>query len=237
MRHPRRRRPGPLTQRCRLVRGRLSLRVRLVDQVLERRAGQAVAGELVGPGRLDHLAERRPGEIRHGEVEQVSLGPRGVDRHDVRVVQPGQGPPLAVEPQEQAFAGRLASQGLDRHMPAQWLLDGLVDLSHPPAADRPDHPVGPEPLRVRGFVLSGLRLAGVARRGRPKQRHRFGQLLKRLRQLREPLLEALQDGLGIGGLEQLLLELLEGFREGAFGLGGSCGFMAGLPREAGRPGE
>ena len=78
-----------------------------MEQLLERRAGQAVARRLVRAGGLDHLAERGPGEVRHGEVEQVSLGAGGVDRHDVRVVEPGQGPPLAVEPDQQARAGRL----------------------------------------------------------------------------------------------------------------------------------
>src|SRR5208283_830294 len=96
--------------------------------------------------RLDHLAERRPGKIRHGEVEQILLAPRGEDWHDVRVVQLGQGPPLAVEPEQQARAGRLApADRLDRHAAPQWLFNRLVHLPHASPADGTDDPVWAEP--------------------------------------------------------------------------------------------
>ena len=72
----------------------------------------------------------------HGVVVDAVVLADAEDRHDVGVVQPGRGPGLAAEPlqvgrPQQAVHG----QHLQRDVPAQRLLHGLVDDAHAAAAD------------------------------------------------------------------------------------------------------
>ena len=64
--------------------------------------------------------ERLPRHVLHGEVVPAPLLPNRVDRHDVRMRQPGQGGRLAAEAAQEGFvAGQLSGQDLDGHPPAQ----------------------------------------------------------------------------------------------------------------------
>ena len=131
------------------------------------------------------------------------------------MVQPGQGPPLTVEPEQQARAGRLAPAGrLDRDATPQRLLDRLVNLAHASPADRSDNSVGAEPRRADGLALSGPRLRRRPERCRLKHLDRFGQLAERLGLLRVENQVAVEHRLGVRSLEQLLLEAQEQLRDG-----------------------
>ena len=75
------------------------------------------------------------------------------DRHDVGVVQSRRGPRFPLEPLLLLRVRQhLLWQHLQRHMPPQGHLLGLVDDAHAAATDLPDDPVVAQLLQRDGFV-------------------------------------------------------------------------------------
>jgi hypothetical protein len=85
-----------------------------------------------------------------------------IDRHDMAVMQPRRRARLEQEAAEVGRVGQaLPGQDLQRHVPAQRDLLGLVDHAHPTPADLADDPVVPQLSEGRG---PGLRRGRGARR-------------------------------------------------------------------------
>ncbi len=99
------------------------------------------------------------------EITSASVGPstysitmkyvtlmlaRVVDRHDVRVVEAGRRPRLALEAGDEiVVVGQLGQQELHRDRSTEDLIDGLVDLGHLGPADPALEPVPPREVSQR----------------------------------------------------------------------------------------
>ena len=84
----------------------------------------------------DHVAQRVPGDQLHGEVDGAVLLALVVDRHHVRVREPGGGPGLADEPgRELLVVAHPRVHDLDRDRAVQADVGGLVDAGHAAAGD------------------------------------------------------------------------------------------------------
>jgi hypothetical protein len=84
----------------------------------------------------------------HGVIKHAVTFAHAKHRDDVRVVQPRRGLGLATEPLEVngiAEAGR--RKHLERHMPAEGELLGLIDDAHAAAADFAENAIITDPLR------------------------------------------------------------------------------------------
>ena len=97
------------------------------------------------------LVQGLPLDVLHDVVGRPLVLAHAEDRHDVGVVQPAaarasrrnRSQQLGVEP-------RVARQDLQRHVPAQRVLLGLVDHAHAAAADLAEDPVVAELPRIAG---------------------------------------------------------------------------------------
>ena len=87
----------------------------------------------------------------HGVVMHAALAADGEDRHDVGVVQPGDGLGLAMEPMHRLLIGHGAKpENLQGHATAQRGLLGLVDDAHAAAAELADDPELAQGRRISG---------------------------------------------------------------------------------------
>ena len=83
----------------------------------------------------------------HGVIMEAVVLADAKDRHDVRVVQPRRRAGLAPEPlQPGRVAEMVEGERLERHVPAQRLLDRLVDDPHAAGPDRSEQHVFTQPL-------------------------------------------------------------------------------------------
>ena len=86
----------------------------------------------------------------HHVVRRFFLLADAENRHDIGMVQLGGGPGLTLEsPPLLGVSQRVLRQDLERHMPAQRDLFGLVDDSHSTAADLAKDSVIAELIEVR----------------------------------------------------------------------------------------
>ena len=113
----------------------------------------------------EDLVEPLAGDELHDVVVHPALLADPVDRDDVGVVQPRRRPRLAAEPSEVPRVGQgVRRQDLQRDVPAERLLLGLVHDAHPAAAHLADDPVVAQTPRPAGDP-AGLRAAVVGRVG------------------------------------------------------------------------
>ena len=100
----------------------------------------------------DHLLQRFPFDVLHGEEVDVVFLSDGVDLHDVRVVELRRGLRLALEAlDERGILRQLAADHLERHDAVERHLVRLVDGRHPAStqlaqnlivAEGPTGPIG-----------------------------------------------------------------------------------------------
>ena len=100
--------------------------------------------------RDDHVLEVRPADQPHGDEHALIAVPRLVHGDDVRVVDPGLKLPLTPEPlAEHQVVAQVRRQHLERNLPVQSELGGLVDDPHAALTEDPGDPVSGE----RGALL------------------------------------------------------------------------------------
>jgi hypothetical protein len=100
---------------------------------------------------MQNGVQSAPIDELHGiEMEAIVLADP-VNWNDVRVVQPGDRAGLAPKPLETIRVSEMMErQDLERHMPAQRLLNRLVDDPHAAGADRSEQDIITQPLRYPG---------------------------------------------------------------------------------------
>ena len=85
----------------------------------------------------------------HIQIEPVVDLAESVDRHHMRIVEPGRGLRLPPEPRLKGLVGRhVRGQHLDRHDPVGLGVVGPIDLAHPAAPDQLLQLIVPEWCRV-----------------------------------------------------------------------------------------
>ena len=100
----------------------------------------------------DAIGERLSFDQLEGEVTAAAGFLEAVDRGDVRMVQRGQHPRLALESlQAIGVLGNIVGEGLERHGAAQAGVVGEEDDAHPPAPDLAVYLIG----AYRGAGLDG----------------------------------------------------------------------------------
>ena len=143
-----------------------------------RRAGMGADRLGLGPRATEpaelaqDLVQRLPPDVLHDVVGRPLVLAHAEDRHDVGVVQLGRRPRLAAEPLAQlGVEPRVARQDLQRHVPAQRGLLGLVDHAHAAAADLAEDQVVADlaDRRAVGRLAVGERAGGLARPGQRAQ--------------------------------------------------------------------
>ena len=96
------------------------------------------------PAGDDQLLERRPVQVLHGDVVGALSLAAVVDRHDVRVREPGGVLRLAPEALDELLvAGMPLVEHLDRDPPAELLVLGEVHVRHPAGPELADDHVAP----------------------------------------------------------------------------------------------
>ena len=102
------------------------------------------------------LDELHGDEVHRGAVGE-GRGFETVEVSDVRVIERGEEPGLALEAREPlGIGGEGLGQELDRHVAAELRVGGAIDLAHPARADRGGDPVVRERLADQGRAPPGL---------------------------------------------------------------------------------
>jgi hypothetical protein len=118
--------------------------VRLVERVRNR---DRAPKRLLERQRTSHQTrgERLPFQILHHQMIDTVLPPDVVQRADMRMVQTGDGPRLALEtPAPIRPLARAIAQHLDRHETIETGISGAVHVAHTPRSERTEDLVGPE---------------------------------------------------------------------------------------------
>ena len=117
----------------------------------ERRRGRSTRLRPAEPPQfVEHAVEPLALDELHDVIGRLALLADAEDWHDVGVVELRRGPGLALEsPAGPGVAEHLRGQDLERHMPPQRDLLGLVDDAHPAPADLADDAVVAELLQGR----------------------------------------------------------------------------------------
>ena len=139
--------------------GVLQGRADLVEDRADCGKGQPARG-------LDHLLQRAPGHVAHDEVVQPFRLPHRVHRHDVRMVQMGDGDRLVAEPLDHAFAQQQPGRHhLDGDLAVQGDLVRQEDRRHAAPAQLPADLELPQGGAAESLHDVGHRRGGVGGTG------------------------------------------------------------------------
>ncbi len=108
------------------------------------------------------LSQAFAGDLVHHVIEQVARGAGGMDRHDVRMPQAGDGARLGEEPaRDGRVGGQLGVDNLDRDGAIEGGIDGAEDDAHAPPPQLLAEPV----LRAEGGLQGGKGISRGVRHG------------------------------------------------------------------------
>ena len=99
---------------------------------------------------LEQVLDAAAAEEAHDQVGGIRLAPVVVERHDVRVLEPGDDLRLVLEPPDEVrVVGELGMDGLDRDLPPDLRLDRPVDDAERALADLIEQPIAAERLALQ----------------------------------------------------------------------------------------